>query len=329
MCHYKLLIIMKYSFLLPILLAMTSCSSIEIDSIEIAPYRDGREAAISFTFDDGMLCQYTDIAPELEKRDLRGTFWIIGANMGTDSPDYPWMTWEQVADLARRGHEISNHTWNHPNLPKLSADSVRWEVEYCDSVLQSVIGRRPRTLAYPYNAMSEEVVQICSEGRVGTRTFQTGQGQVESHQTAETLTQWLNDVIAQKIWGVTMTHGTTYGWDLWNDPQVLYHFFDEVKQAQDRVWVGTFEEVAAYIEEVKDVQVEDIQSGTVARFTPNLQSLSKELFDQPLTFRLLGQFGNGQYAATQGEHTLEVVNLGDCLMINAVPNGTPVHVSRK
>jgi len=320
---------MKYTLLMSALLLMSSCSSIIIDKVEVAPFRDGRPSAVSFTFDDGMLCHYTDIAPELEKHNLRGTFWIIGANMGKESPDYPWMTWEQVADLARRGHEISNHTWNHPNLPQLSLDSVRWELQYCDSVLESVTGRRPRTMAYPYNAMSEDVVRLCSEGRVGTRTFQDGHGQVESHQTAETLTQWLDDVIAQKRWGVTMTHGTTYGWDMWNEPQVLYDFFGQVAQAQDSVWVGTFEEVAAYTEEVKDVLVEDIQSGSVAKFTPSLKSLSKDLFDQPLTFRLMGQFGDAQYVATQGEQTLEVVNSGDCLLVNAIPNGIPVEIKTR
>lgn len=320
---------MKYSCLLPLALVMTGCQSVTIDSIEVTPYRDGRQAAVSFTFDDGMLCHYTDIAPELEKRNLRGTFWIIGANMGTDAPDYPWMNWDQVAELARRGHEISNHTWHHPNLPQLPADSIRWEVQYCDSVLESVTGRRPRTLAYPYNAMSEEVVQICSEGRVGTRTYQAGHGQVESHQTADSLTQWLNSTIDQQGWGVTMTHGTTYGWDMWQEPEVLYQFFDEVKRAQDRVWVGTFEEVAAYTEEVKDVQIEGIQSGRVAQFVPSLKSLSPDLFDQPLTFRLLGQFGDGQYVATQGGQPLEVQNMGNCLQVNAMPDGTPVEVRVK
>lgn len=321
---------MRYSFLLSAMLMLSSCgSTITVDSIDIAPYRDGRQAAVSFTFDDGMLCHYTDIAPELEKCGLRGTFWIIGANMGTDAPDYPWMTWEQVADLARRGHEISNHTWHHPNLVQLSADSVRWEVQYCDSVLESVIGRRPRTLAYPYNAMSEEVVRICSEERVGTRTFQTGQGQIESHQTADSLTQWLDGIIAQGAWGVTMTHGTTYGWDMWKDPQVLYNFFAEVSQAQDRVWVGTFEEVAAYVAEAKDAKIANVQSGTVASFTPLLQSLPADLYDQPLSFCVKGQFDHAQYEATQGGITLEMSWGEDCLLINACPNGIPVEIRKK
>ena len=319
---------MKHTFLLSGLLLMTSCSSIEISNVEVQPYHGDHKAAISFTFDDGMLCHYTDIAPELEKRDMKGTFWIIGSNMDTESPDYAWMTWQQVADLAQRGHEISNHSWHHPDLTQLSEDSLRWEIAYNDSVLESVTGRRPRTFCYPYNAMSDLVIKVASEGRVGTRTYQAAHGQVESHQTAETLTQWLDEVIAQGQWGVTMTHGTTYGWDMWNDPQVLYAFFDQVNTVRDQVWVATFEEVAAYTSEAKDVTISDIKSGTKASFIPSLQSLSPDLFDQYLTFCVNGEFGDATYTAIQDGISLPVCNLGNRLLIDALPNGKEVVICK-
>lgn len=48
--------------------------------IEVYPakFKDGKKAAISFTFDDGDLDHYLLVAPELEKRGRRGTFWVIG-----------------------------------------------------------------------------------------------------------------------------------------------------------------------------------------------------------------------------------------------------------
>lgn len=320
---------MKYALLLPALLLMTSCSNIQVSSVEALPYKDDCKAAISFTFDDGMLCHYTDIAPELEKRDMRGTFWIIGANMDTDSPDYPWMTWQQVADLAKRGHEISNHSWHHPDLTQLSEDSLRWEIAYNDSVLESVTGRRPRTFCYPYNAMSDLVVKVANEGRVGTRTYQAAHGQAESHQTADSLTQWLNDVIAQGIWGVTMTHGTTYGWDMWNEPEVLYAFFDEVNAVRDQVWVATFEEVAAYVEETKNLTTKYVYYGNTIKVTAELNDLSPELFDQPLTFAINGSFGDGLFKAVQEGTSLSVLNQGTRLLINAIPNGKEIVITKE
>lgn len=239
--------------------------------------------------------------------------------MGKDEPTYPWMNWEQVADLSRRGHEISNHSWHHPNLTELSEDSLRWEIQYNDSVIESVTGIRPKTFCYPYNAMNDLVVRICSEGRVGTRTFQADHGQIESHQTADSLTQWLNDLLAHRAWGVTMTHGTTYGWDYWTEPEILYRFYDEVKAAEDRVWVGTFAEVSAYIEEQQHLSYMYLKSHRQLVITPYLQDLDSELYCEPVTFCIVGTFGNRTVTAQQSGSDLTTTLSGDTLLVNANP----------
>ena len=46
-----------------------------------------------------------------------------------------------------------------------------------------------------------------------------------------------------------MTHGINYGWDKWNDPQVLWDFYEYLSSRRDRVWEATFAEVSAYIKE--------------------------------------------------------------------------------
>ena len=46
--------------------------------VSIAQYRGGRDAAISYTFDDGLLEQYTLVFPELEKRNIKATFAVNG-----------------------------------------------------------------------------------------------------------------------------------------------------------------------------------------------------------------------------------------------------------
>ena len=131
---------MKKFLILPLSLMLAACTqqAIQLDA-SVTPFRDGKQCAISFTYDDGMLCQYTDVAPELEKRGFRGTFWIIGANMDSDVPDYPWMAWDQVADLARRGHELSNHTWNHPDLSQMSMEEGAEEIDGCLDKAEALI----------------------------------------------------------------------------------------------------------------------------------------------------------------------------------------------
>ena len=52
--------------------------------VSIAQYRGGRDAAISYTFDDGLLEQYTLVFPELEKRNIKATFAVNGGWMAHD-----------------------------------------------------------------------------------------------------------------------------------------------------------------------------------------------------------------------------------------------------
>jgi peptidoglycan/xylan/chitin deacetylase (PgdA/CDA1 family) len=76
----------------------------------------GRHAAISLTFDDGMDSHLTTAAPELEARDLRGTFYVPAAG-SEDDPSEP-CTWrerlERFVPAAAAGHEVGNHTVRHP-----------------------------------------------------------------------------------------------------------------------------------------------------------------------------------------------------------------------
>ena len=304
----------------------TGCDSVEVTGVEVAHFQGDRQAAVSLTFDDGMLCHYTDVAPALEANGLRGTFWIIGSNMGKDEPEYPWMTWEQVADLSRRGHEISNHSWTHPSLPSLTADELRYEVLHNDSVIEQQTGRRPKTFCYPYNAMSDEVVAFCSEGRVGTRTFQASHGQRESHQTLDSMKRWLDDVISREEWGVTMTHGTTYGWDMWDDPQQLYDFFAVLRESEPSVWVAPFANVAAYIAERDHSQLSWTANQRCLVLTPMLDGLDTALYDEPLTYRINGTFRGVEATAKQGTADVAVRNLGNALLLDAVPNGEEVIV---
>ena len=49
--------------------------------VSIAPYYQGRQAALSLTFDDGLMDQYTLARTELNKRGLRATFAVIGSKL--------------------------------------------------------------------------------------------------------------------------------------------------------------------------------------------------------------------------------------------------------
>ena len=233
----------KHLIIIPLAVMMAGCTA---PRVEICKYKDGRQAAVSLTFDDGLIDDFTLVAPCLDSLGLKGTFWIIGSNIGKLENR---MTWEQCKRLSSSGHEISNHSWTHPHLTNMTAGQIEEEVRQCDEAIEKYVGKKPKTFCFPFNAHNALVDSICGSGRVGMRLYQEAQGQVNSGSTPESLRAWLRSTIDNGEWGVTMTHGIHTGWDQWNDSQVLWDFYSEIAAKRDTVWTATFAEVSSYIAE--------------------------------------------------------------------------------
>ena len=119
---------------------------------------------VALTFDDSLKDHLLIAAPMLEERGWRGTFCIVTDWVGKD-PNH--LTWDDVRELARRGHEIATHTKSHPNLVSLlekgREDEVRRELlESCDAI-QRETGFAPRFMFSPFCRQDETTARICRE----------------------------------------------------------------------------------------------------------------------------------------------------------------------
>ncbi|MEX2547153.1 MAG: polysaccharide deacetylase family protein [Chloroflexota bacterium] len=98
------------------------------------------------SFDDGALDNYQVAAPILERLGMRGSFFV---NAGLASKAGR-MTFAQMRDLVERGHAIGNHGLTHLSLPGQPADVLYEQIEGAQQLLDTELGFRPRTFAYPY-----------------------------------------------------------------------------------------------------------------------------------------------------------------------------------
>jgi peptidoglycan/xylan/chitin deacetylase (PgdA/CDA1 family) len=102
---------------------------------------------IAMTFDDGPHPILTPrLLDMLKARGIRATFFLIGQN----AAEYP----DIVRRIAAEGHEIGNHTWNHPQLTKLSPSALREEIERTSSTIAEIIGKPLVVMRPPYGATS-------------------------------------------------------------------------------------------------------------------------------------------------------------------------------
>jgi peptidoglycan/xylan/chitin deacetylase (PgdA/CDA1 family) len=117
------------------------------------------DRTLAITFDDGYRDNFDNAAPVLEKLALPATFFVVTQWIGTDvvprwdqqrRAHYPWMTWDHVRSLQRRGFEIGAHTRTHVDLGRVGAPEAQDEILGGRLELENQIGAPVESFAYPY-----------------------------------------------------------------------------------------------------------------------------------------------------------------------------------
>jgi peptidoglycan/xylan/chitin deacetylase (PgdA/CDA1 family) len=113
--------------------------------------RGSRQLAL--TYDDGPNDPHTlRLLEVLARHDVKATFFMIGRFV-TEKP-------EIAREVARAGHVIGNHTFNHPNLIFCSAALVRSELEQCRKILTDTVGRHSTLWRPPFGARLPHVLRV-------------------------------------------------------------------------------------------------------------------------------------------------------------------------
>jgi peptidoglycan/xylan/chitin deacetylase (PgdA/CDA1 family) len=114
---------------------------------------------LAITFDDGYRDNFENAAPILERLSLPATFFVVTQWMGTSvvpwwdaraGVRYPWMTWDEVRTLHRKGFDIGAHTRTHVDLGQAAGRMAREEIWGARTDLERQLGAAPRCFAYPY-----------------------------------------------------------------------------------------------------------------------------------------------------------------------------------
>ncbi|WP_037592781.1 polysaccharide deacetylase family protein [Sporosarcina sp. D27] len=108
------------------------------------------EKRIALTFDDGPDPKTTiQILDTLKKYDAKATFFMLGSRVEY----YP----ETAKAVKAAGHEVGNHSWNHPDLSKMPLPKALEEINRTTSIIQKVTGEKPTVFRPPYGAYTEQL----------------------------------------------------------------------------------------------------------------------------------------------------------------------------
>jgi peptidoglycan/xylan/chitin deacetylase (PgdA/CDA1 family) len=276
---------MKKFLIVTTMAAAIGCTAdLDTEDIKVADYKDGKECAVSLTFDDSMKEHYTIVAPELEKRGFRGTFWMCGGWMPAEPQyDTTHFTWAEAKEMSDKGHEMSNHSWSHPNMTTLSEDELKEQIRRNDEAILANLGKPSTTFCFPYNAYNDAVLAEVMKGRIGARLKEFWLG--GQHSPKEYLQKQIEDALAAGSWIVGMTHGINYGYDCYEDASEFTDFLDYLKSLEDRIWVGTFRDVAAYTAVAKSITMDISKDGKEITVVP-ATNLDRTLYETPLTLEV-------------------------------------------
>ncbi|WP_018132601.1 polysaccharide deacetylase family protein [Effusibacillus pohliae] len=152
------------------------------------------ENAVVLTFDDGYESFYTYVYPELKKRGLSASnYVIVGSTDHFDPKKIPHLTWDQMREMKKNGIEFYNHTYdshefiNHsttfaspiflPEKNRLETQEEYRQRIYDDLALaekrlEEELGHQPhRVLCFPGGVYNDTILEVCNQ--LGMKVFLT------------------------------------------------------------------------------------------------------------------------------------------------------------
>lgn len=105
---------------------------------------------IAITYDDGPGPYTSQLLDGLKARGVKATFFMLGSNASR----YPSL----VERVYQEGHQVANHSYDHPELTALSESGIRSQIQRTNNVLDKACGKGTSYMVRaPYGSVSSTV----------------------------------------------------------------------------------------------------------------------------------------------------------------------------
>lgn len=224
---------------------------IDFNAVRIAKYKDNKRAAASYTFDDGYASSAA-IGSIFENAGLRATFYIIPGIISADG----WAMWQ---GMAKKGHEIGNHSMTHPDFVNtiMSDQQLDNEINGAQKLIEQKLGIRPQTFAFPYHLYTDRAWKAAQQNHFAVRKmdlddpgyqfafFDTDHG-TDLAGTLMRVNRQLDEVVTAGGWFVAGGHGIDG--DGWSPvtTDFLQRHLTHAAQYSPKLWTDTFANISRY-----------------------------------------------------------------------------------
>lgn len=232
---------------------------------------NGKQAAIALTYDDALNVHLDVVTPQLNKFELKGTFYLTVAS---DAFSQRLDSWQQVAN---QGHELGNHTLFHPcraDLPNrgwVSADKdlAKWSkqqfinnIKIANTTLAALTGKNTRSFAYTCGDTSagdgnfiQDIKPLFSGARGVNYALQTPDkidvynmpAYMVHGQSLEQLTEQVDKAIKQQALLIFLFHGVGGEHGLNIDADTHLALLQYINKHKQQLWIAPVNDIAEFI----------------------------------------------------------------------------------
>ncbi|WLV25807.1 polysaccharide deacetylase family protein [Aciduricibacillus chroicocephali] len=91
----------------------------------------------------------------LKEENARASFFIEG-KWAKEHPDL-------VKMIADEGHLIGNHAYSHPDMSRITAEEMKYQIAETNKIIEAIIKKKPVWFAPPSGSFNEQVVKIAAK----------------------------------------------------------------------------------------------------------------------------------------------------------------------
>ncbi len=261
---------------------------------KVARWKDDRQAAVLLMYDDGWPSHWQVAIPEMAKRGLTGTFYIV-----PEKGEYKKFEQRWFEDVKKTGVVMAVHTMTHKGVK--DAAHGEYEIGECANYIRRYTAKpKPELLSYGqpgvgpgnWNITKEETEALLKKYKLIDRPPFKGRGVMYHLKTKEEILALVDKAVEAKGMEYFIWHGVEriepkWGYqDMWAMKQdVLLPLFDGLKERQDdgRIWVT--DHISQHKYEVQRDAAEAKATKVVPRgIEIDLKcAADPELYDGPLT----------------------------------------------
>jgi peptidoglycan/xylan/chitin deacetylase (PgdA/CDA1 family) len=266
------------------------------------------------------------------------------------------LTWNEMREAAKHGHEIANHLVSHAHTPGLDEANILYEAMKAGEDLRAQMGdkhtfsieasygihdarvekilvpRFPLTRNWVTDAFMDGILRGDKRDPASmTKEYVQWQRGAISKTPVQEMTGWIDKSLATGTWLVLVIHGIEgIGWEPVPAAN-LRAYLDYMKAREDRLWVATFADAGKYARERMASRVTTKQSGETIEVTVS-HSLDPKLYDLQLTAKTTVPAAWTSVRVRQGSTSSTAPVRRDAagahVIYRVVPNGTVARLER-